>query len=287
MTEAGQASRTDIAVCYMSDRVDRELLKNLKNRIESLQVGDLRMNQQSLAEALFKRKWVNPFPKFKYTERPDTAAACLLEGKVVVLVDNSPSALILPTSILDMIEEANDYYFPTWKEVREYLDGERILPDKSIVLSFDDGPLYIELAIPLFEKYQTPATSFVITSYYNDKSMLDPYRNNQYLTLESHTDNMHRGGGTYGHGGIFPALSKEEALADLKKSIEYCGNGDALAYPFGDYTAECEQTVEEAGFLCAVTTEPGKCYPGDDPYALTRVRMLGSQSLDQFISEIN
>ena len=283
MTEAGQASRTDIAVCYMSDRVDRELLKNLKNRIESLQ----RMNQQSLAEALFKRKWFNPFPKFKYTERPDTAAACLLEGKVVVLVDNSPSALILPTSILDMIEEANDYYFPTWKEVREYLDGERILPDKSIVLSFDDGPLYIELAIPLFEKYQTPATSFVITSYYNDKSMLDPYRNNQYLTLESHTDNMHRGGGTYGHGGIFPALSKEEALADLKKSIEYCGNGDALAYPFGDYTAECEQTVEEAGFLCAVTTEPGKCYPGDDPYALTRVRMLGSQSLDQFISEIN
>lgn len=111
MTEAGQASRTDIAVCYMSDRVDRELLKNLKNRIESLQVGDLRMNQQSLAEALFKRKWFNPFPKFKYTERPDTAAACLLEGKVVVLVDNSPSALILPTSILDMIEEANDYYF--------------------------------------------------------------------------------------------------------------------------------------------------------------------------------
>ena len=113
MMEAGQASRTDIAVCYMSDRVDKELLDNLKKRIENLQLEDLRMNQQSLAEALFKRKWFNPFPKFKYTERPDTAAACLLEGKVVVLVDNSPSALILPTSILDMIEEANDYYFPT------------------------------------------------------------------------------------------------------------------------------------------------------------------------------
>ena len=113
MTEAGQASRTDIALCYMSDRVDRELLDNLKKRIEGLNVGDLRMNQQSLAEALFKRKWFNPFPKFKYTERPDTAAACVLEGKVIVLVDNSPSALVLPTSILDMIEEANDYYFPT------------------------------------------------------------------------------------------------------------------------------------------------------------------------------
>ena len=113
MTEAGQSSRTDIAICYMSDRVDMELLNNLKKRIENLQLGDLRMNRQSLAEALFKRKWFNPFPKFKYTERPDTAAACLLEGKVVILVDNSPSAMILPTSILDMIEEANDYYFPT------------------------------------------------------------------------------------------------------------------------------------------------------------------------------
>lgn len=113
MTEAGQASRTDIAICYMSDRVDNELLSNLKKRIGSLSLGDMRMNQQSLAEALFKRKWFNPFPKFKYTERPDTAAACLLEGKVVILVDNSPSAMILPTSIFDMIEEANDYYFPT------------------------------------------------------------------------------------------------------------------------------------------------------------------------------
>ena len=113
MTEAGQSSRTDIAVCYMSDRVDEELLNNIKSRIEKLEVDDLRMNQQSLAEALFKRKWFNPFPKFKFTERPDTAAACLLEGKVVILVDNAPSAMILPTSILDMIEEANDYYFPT------------------------------------------------------------------------------------------------------------------------------------------------------------------------------
>lgn len=125
MTEAGQASRTDIAICYMSDRVDKALLDNLKKRIESLRLDDLRMNQQSLAEALFKRKWFNPFPKFKYTERPDTAAACLLEGKVIVLVDNSPSAMILPTSILDMIEEANDYYFPTITAV--YLKVTRTL----------------------------------------------------------------------------------------------------------------------------------------------------------------
>ncbi|WP_072525770.1 spore germination protein [Clostridium sp. Marseille-P3244] len=138
MTEAGQTSRTDIAICYMKDRVDRELLDNLKQRIESLQLDDLRMNQQSLAEALFKRKWFNPFPKFKYTERPDTAAACLLEGKVVILVDNSPSAMILPTSILDMIEEANDYYFPTVTGV--YLKATRILITAATVFF---TPLYL------------------------------------------------------------------------------------------------------------------------------------------------
>ena len=113
MLEVGESSRTDVALCYMEDRVDQELLKNLNYRIRDIKVDDLRMNQQSLAECLFKRKWYNPFPKFKFTERPDTAAACLLEGKVVILVDNSPSAMILPTSILDFIEEANDYYFPT------------------------------------------------------------------------------------------------------------------------------------------------------------------------------
>ena len=75
MTEAGQTSRTDIAICYIQDRVDKDLLNNIKQRIDALHMDDLRMNQQSLAEAIYHRKWFNPFPKFKFTERPDTAAA--------------------------------------------------------------------------------------------------------------------------------------------------------------------------------------------------------------------
>lgn len=69
------------------------------------------MNQQSLGELMFGRKWYNPFPKIKYTERPDSAASALLEGNIVILVDNSPSALVLPTSIFDVMEDAGDYYF--------------------------------------------------------------------------------------------------------------------------------------------------------------------------------
>lgn len=125
MFEVGRVSRTDVALCYMSDRVDKDLLENLTKRIQSLDMDALRMNQQSLADALFKRRWFNPFPKFKYTERPDTAAACLMEGKVILLVDNSPSAMILPTSIFDVIEEANDYYFPTLTNI--YLKISRAL----------------------------------------------------------------------------------------------------------------------------------------------------------------
>ena len=125
MQEVGDSSRTDVAICYMGDRGDKELLQNVRSKIQNIQTDDLRMNQQSLAECLFKRKWYNPFPKFKFTERPDTASACLLEGKIVILVDNSPSAMILPTSIFDMIEEANDYYFPTLTSV--YLKISRTL----------------------------------------------------------------------------------------------------------------------------------------------------------------
>ena len=117
MFEVGEISRTDVAVCYMSNKVDPELLENISERIENLDVEALRMNQQSLADALFKRKWFNPFPKFKFTERPDTAAVCMMEGKIVLLVDNSPSAMIIPTSVFDIIEEANDYYFPTLTNV--------------------------------------------------------------------------------------------------------------------------------------------------------------------------
>ena len=125
MYDVGRSSRTDVTICYMKDRVDHELLRKISDKIEKLDCDALRMNQQSLAEGLFKRKWFNPFPKFKFTERPDTAAACLLEGKIVILVDNSPSAMILPTTIFDIIEEANDYYFPTLTNV--YLKIARAL----------------------------------------------------------------------------------------------------------------------------------------------------------------
>lgn len=109
---AGTVSRTDIVVCYMEDRVDKKFLELIKQRIANIHVESLTMNQQSLAECLYHGRWYNPFPKFKFSERPDAAAASILEGDIVLLVDNSPAAMILPTTIFDIVEEADDYYFP-------------------------------------------------------------------------------------------------------------------------------------------------------------------------------
>ena len=112
MLNAGKSSRTDVVLCYMRGRADEKFLEEIRRKIQNINVDSLTMNQESLAECLYQRKWYNPFPKFKYTERPDAASAQVLEGNIVILVDNSPSAMILPATIFDVVEEADDYYFP-------------------------------------------------------------------------------------------------------------------------------------------------------------------------------
>lgn len=112
IVRVGRSSKTDIVISYMKDRVNEKTLGEIKRKINNIDVDALSMNEESLAECLYERKWYNPFPKFKYTERPDTAAASILEGSVIIIVDNAPSAMILPATVFDIVEEADDYYFP-------------------------------------------------------------------------------------------------------------------------------------------------------------------------------
>lgn len=121
----GRTSQTDVVLCFLDDRVDRAVLDKLRSRLQNAAPDALTMNQESLAELLLPHKWYNPFPRFKYTERPDAAAAQVLEGDVVILCDNSPAAMTLPSSLFDVMEEANDYYFPpltgTYLRLTRYL----------------------------------------------------------------------------------------------------------------------------------------------------------------------
>ena len=96
----------------MENQVDKKDLAELRAKLERIDVGSISMSQESVAESIVKPQWYNPFPKVRYTERPDTATACIMEGDIVLLVDNSPSVMLMPTCLFNFMEEANDYYFP-------------------------------------------------------------------------------------------------------------------------------------------------------------------------------
>lgn len=110
--KVGTMSNTDVVFAYIQGKADEKLLQTLADRLEKCTVEAVTMNIESLAEVLLPGAYINPFPKFKYSERPDTAAAAIFDGNIVILVDNSPAVLIVPTSIFDVMEEADDFYFP-------------------------------------------------------------------------------------------------------------------------------------------------------------------------------
>lgn len=111
--QIGTTSKTDVVLCYMKGRADETRLTKLRKKLQSITVASLTMAQESLAECLTKnRQWLNPFPKVRYTERPDAAAAGVAEGKILLLTDNSPSVMMLPTGVFDFVQDSNDFYFP-------------------------------------------------------------------------------------------------------------------------------------------------------------------------------
>nr|WP_325229476.1 spore germination protein [uncultured Oscillibacter sp.] len=110
--KVGRRSHTDAVLCYLDDKADPALLAAIREKLNAIDVNSLSMAQESVAEAIRPRQWYNPFPKVRYTERPDSAAASVMEGNIVLMVDNSPSVMILPTTFFDFTQEANEFYFP-------------------------------------------------------------------------------------------------------------------------------------------------------------------------------
>lgn len=110
--QIGKISKTDVALCYIENKTDKKRLEKVQNLLSNVNVNNLTMGQETLAEAIMRKQRFNPFPKVRYTERPDVAAACMNEGSLIIMVDNSPSAIIVPTGIFDFLQDANDFYFP-------------------------------------------------------------------------------------------------------------------------------------------------------------------------------
>lgn len=110
MHNVGTESRTDVAIAYLGGKVNRELLDTVSQAIDDLQVSALTMGAKSLEELLLPKKWWAPLPSIQVTERPDVACSYLLEGHILLLVDNSPVVLILPCTIFQFTQSPEDYY---------------------------------------------------------------------------------------------------------------------------------------------------------------------------------
>lgn len=106
----GKRSKTDVVIAYLEDMIDRKLLKEVQNKIDQIDVGALVMAEKTLEELLIKKHWYNPLPQVKFTERPDVVAAHLMEGHIGIIVDTSPSIMLLPVTMFHFTQHAEDYY---------------------------------------------------------------------------------------------------------------------------------------------------------------------------------
>lgn len=106
--QSGVRSNTTIQILYIEDLVHGELLEEVKNRLEEYKIDGIL--DSGMLEQLTEKPWYSPFPQYQVTERPDRTALELLNGKIALLCDNSPSALILPGAFCSFMESSEDWY---------------------------------------------------------------------------------------------------------------------------------------------------------------------------------
>lgn len=104
----GIRSHTVVDLVYMEDLANESVLTEIQNRLNEYEIDGVL--DSGIIEQLAEKKWYSPFPQFQTTQRPDRAAMAVLEGRVVVMSDNSPTALIIPTDFNSFIKTSDDYY---------------------------------------------------------------------------------------------------------------------------------------------------------------------------------
>jgi len=171
----GQESKTDTCLVYMKGVADENMVKRLGDKLDSIKIDNLTMTEQTLVEALMKMdghkekkhpSMLNPFPKVRYTQRPDLVAAHVAEGKIAIIVDNTPTVILIPASIFDFTQDVDDYYFPV-------LTGNyfRLLRLLNIIVTLFATPIYLLMAdgyIPVYEgiRFFIPDTDFAIPLFW-------------------------------------------------------------------------------------------------------------------------
>jgi len=173
----------------------------------------------------------------------------------------------------------NKYYFPTWDELNKYIDGKIDLPQKSVIITDDDCVnSFFKVALPLFEEYEIPVTSFCITN----KTNYQKYMKNKFLDFESHTDSMHqRSCNTFWNGKVM-CSSYKEIYEDIKTSVKKIKNTNSFAYPFGHYNDNVIKALKENNIKLAFTINEGRVKRGQNKYKLPRVRISSWTDIDTY-----
>lgn len=108
--QVGRRSKSDVAMLYIQDIADDRIVHLIRQRIKEIDGDAMAMSEKALQEWILKRPWWNPFPNGKFTERPDVAAEHLTEGHVLVMIDTSPNALILPVTVFSFLQSVEEYH---------------------------------------------------------------------------------------------------------------------------------------------------------------------------------
>lgn len=184
----------------------------------------------------------------------------------------------------------NGYLSLTMKELELFIDGNLQIPEKSIVITIDDGTMD-KRAVPILEKYKINATLFLVTSRFKEQDYID--FTSDYLELHSHTHNMHWAGECAGYGsqgGGILCLPENRVLEDLKASREKLNGSTVFCYPFYDYSNRAINLLKEAGFTMAfagVMSTGGYSYVGTNKMLIPRLTLNAYTTYKQFVSYVN
>ncbi|MGB9804564.1 polysaccharide deacetylase family protein [Desulfofundulus sp.] len=182
-------------------------------------------------------------------------------------------------------------------DVADYLQKAKPLPPRPVVITFDDGYLdNYTYALPILEKYGFTATVFVVAHTVGKTNIFDAGRQpvnrmagwRELKAMAGHGITI--GAHTLDHPRL-TRLPLEEARRQIKESkllleAELGRPVEVFSYPYGSYNQDLARVVRESGYRAAVTTDQGLVGPGDDPFTLKRVRVMGSYDMQKFITEL-
>lgn len=179
----------------------------------------------------------------------------------------------------------NGYKTLKMSEFKQWMYGEIELPEKSVLLTIDDGAFGTgahngNKLIPILEEYNMNATLFLITGWWG----ADNYRSKN-LDIQSHTNDMHQYG-TCGKGQMV-CYSYNQVMEDLAKSLTVVDNNDSFCFPFYSYSDEAIRAVKDSGFKIAFVGGNRKASRSDNKFKIPRYPIYKNTSLNQFINMVN